>query len=92
MKTTNGTRNGERNGVRNLALLFQTVAIYFISFHLIIKVFIILKRLNKLSFHIISDCSLGQFKSAKLKDKEYTINAPIFYNFAKKKEMDAPNF
>ena len=24
------------------------------------------------------DCSPGQFKSAKLKDKEYTINGPIF--------------
>ena len=33
-------------------LLFQTVARYFISFHLIIKVFIILKRLNKLSLSL----------------------------------------
>ena len=39
------------------------------------------------------DCSLGQFKSAKLKDKEYTKNAPIFFTtLQKKKKMDAPNF
>ena len=36
------------------------------------------------------DCYLGQFKSATLKDKEFTMNAPIFHNIAKKK-MDAPN-
>ena len=36
------------------------------------------------------DYSLGQFKSAKLKDKEYSINTPIFHKIAKK--MDAPNF
>ena len=30
--------------------------------------------------------------SAKLKDKEYTINAPIFFiALQKKKKMDAPN-
>ena len=39
------------------------------------------------------DCSLGQFKSAKLKDKEYTKNAPIFFTtLQKKKKLDAPNF
>ena len=38
------------------------------------------------------DCYLGQFKSATLKDKEFTMNAPIFHNIAKKKKkMDAPN-
>ena len=38
-------------------------------------------------------CSLGKLKSAKLKDKEYTINAPIFFTtLQNKKEMDAPNF
>ena len=30
------------------------------------------------------DCSLGQFKSAKLKDKEHTVNAPFFHSIAKK--------
>ena len=36
---------------------------------------------------------MGQFKSAKWKDKEHTINAPIFFTtLQKKKEMDAPNF
>ena len=30
------------------------------------------------------DCSSGQFKSAKLKDKEYTINAPIFFTTLQK--------
>ena len=36
---------------------------------------------------------MGQFKSTKLKDKEYTINAPIsFTTLQKKKKMDAPNF
>ena len=34
------------------------------------------------------DCSLGQFKSAKLKDKVYTINAPIFFHNIAKKEKD----
>ena len=39
------------------------------------------------------DCSLGQFKSAKLKDKIYTINTPIFFTtLKKKKEIDAPKF
>ena len=32
------------------------------------------------------DCSSGQFKSAKLKDKEYTINAPIFTQYCKKRK------
>ena len=32
-------------------------------------------------------CSSDQFKSAKLKDKEYTINMPIFFhNIAKKSD------
>ena len=35
------------------------------------------------------DCYLGQFKSAKLKDIEFTINAQ---KIAKKKENDAPSF
>ena len=30
------------------------------------------------------DCSSGQFKSAKLKDKEYTLNAPSFYTTTQK--------
>ena len=34
------------------------------------------------------DCSSGQFKSAKLKYKEYIINAPIFSQHCK----NAPNF
>ena len=39
------------------------------------------------------DCSLGQFKSAKLKDKEYTINAPSSYTLLqKKKEFNATIF
>ena len=33
------------------------------------------------------DCSSGQFKSAKLKNKEYTVNAPSF-NPTLKKEKD----
>ena len=37
------------------------------------------------------DCSLGQFKSDKLKDKQFTINAPIFSQHCKK-EMDPLNF
>ena len=37
-------------------------------------------------------CSSGQFKSAKLKDKEYTINAPTFFTTSQKRKMDAPNF
>ena len=37
------------------------------------------------------DCSLGQFKSAKLKDKEFTVNSPNFYTTLKK-ERDAPIF
>ena len=38
------------------------------------------------------DCSLGQFKSAKLKDKEYIINAPSFYTTLQKKtEIDVTN-
>ena len=37
------------------------------------------------------DCSWDQFKSYKLKDKEYSINAPIFFTSLQKK-MDAPNF
>ena len=32
------------------------------------------------------DCSLGQFKSAKSKDKEYTLNAPSFYSALQKKK------
>ena len=44
-------------------------------------------------YQIELDCSLGQFKSAKLEDKEYTINATKFFcNIAKKKEIDAPSF
>ena len=39
------------------------------------------------------DCSLGQFKSAELKDKNYTLNALIFFTtLQKKKEIDVPNF
>ena len=39
------------------------------------------------------DNSLAQFKSAKLKDKQHTINAPSFYaTLQKKKEIDAPRF
>ena len=39
------------------------------------------------------DCSLGQFKSAILEDKEYTIDfIKFFHNIAKKKEIDAPSF
>ena len=34
------------------------------------------------------DCSLGQFKSAKLKDKNNTINAPTFFKTLQKKERD----
>ena len=38
-------------------------------------------------------CSLGQFKLVRLKDKEYTIKAPIlFTTLHKEKKMDAPNF
>ena len=34
------------------------------------------------------DCSSGQFKSAKLKDKEHTLNAPIFFhNIEKRKRL-----
>ena len=33
------------------------------------------------------DCSLGQFKSAKLKDQEYAINAPIS-QYCKKRKKD----
>ena len=45
------------------------------------------------SYLIEVDCSSGQFKLAKLKDKKYTINAPIFFiTLQKKKEMAAPNF
>ena len=35
---------------------------------------------------IEEDCSLGQFRSAKLKDKQYTINAPIFSQHCKKRK------
>ena len=38
------------------------------------------------------DCSSGQFKSAKLKDKEYTTKALILFTTVQKREMDAPNF
>ena len=39
------------------------------------------------------DGSSGQFKSAQLKDKEYTINAPSFdTTLPNKKEIDAPSF
>ena len=39
------------------------------------------------------DCSSGQFKSTKLKDKEYTLKAPILLTTSKqKKEMDASSF
>ena len=33
------------------------------------------------------DCSSGQFKSAKLKDKEYTLYAPNFYTRLQKKGL-----
>ena len=36
--------------------------------------------------------NLGQVKSAKLKDKEYTINAQSFYATFQKKEIDALSF
>ena len=37
------------------------------------------------------DCSLGQFKSTKLKGKECAINASSFYKTLQiKKEIDAP--
>ena len=46
----------------------------------------------KHSYLIELDCSSGQFKSAKLKDKEYTRNAPSFFTILqKKKEIDAPS-
>ena len=39
------------------------------------------------------DCSLGQIKLAKLKDKNHNINALIFFTtLQKKEEIDAPNF
>ena len=42
---------------------------------------------------LLQPWSLGQFKSAKLRDEEYTINAPIFSQQSKKKkEIDAPHF
>ena len=45
------------------------------------------------SYLIEVDCSLGQFKVAKLKDKEYDLNAPIFsQHWEKRKKMDPPNF
>ena len=70
-----------------------------------IRAKIVFNELQKMktSFHIFLyldhrylievDCSSGQFKSVKLKDKKYTINAPIFFTILqKKKKMDAPNF
>ena len=40
--------------------------------------------LSNLRYLIEVDCSLDKFKSAKLKDKEYTINAPNFSQQCKK--------
>ena len=39
-------------------------------------------------YQIELDYSPGQFKSAKLKDKKYTINVPSFYTTLHKKERD----
>ena len=39
-------------------------------------------------YQIELNCSLGQFKSAKLEDKEYTINATKFFCNIAKKERD----
>ena len=53
---------------------------------------LIVKNLkNKPGFspQISNRCSLGQFKSAKLKDKYYT---KFLHNVANKKEIDAPSF
>ena len=38
------------------------------------------------------DCSSGQFKSAKLKDKEYTTKAPILFTTLQKKRNGCPKF
>ena len=38
------------------------------------------------------DFSFDQFKSTKLKDKEYTINASSFYSTLQKRKIDAPSF
>ena len=38
------------------------------------------------SYLIEVDCFLGQFKSAKLKDKEHTINAPSFFSTLQKRK------
>ena len=45
----------------------------------IIKVWEFTSFVSDHQFLIEVDCSLGQFKSAKLKDKENTINPPSFY-------------
>ena len=56
------------------------------------KVSIAITFIIKLHIHSYY-CSSGQFKSAKLKDKEYTLEAQIFFTtLQKKKEMDAPHF
>ena len=39
-----------------------------------------------LRYQIEVDCSSGQFKSAKLKDKESTINVPSFLNNIEKRK------
>ena len=38
------------------------------------------------------DCSSGQFKSAKLKETKYAINAPIFFTTYQQKRKRSPNF
>ena len=52
-------------------------------------------RAGKTNHHrylIEVDCSSCQFKSAKLKNKEYTINAPTFFTTLQKKKDGCTKF
>ena len=86
------------NPIKNILVLIKKFAVdnrghcllcsdlHFLCFEISLKVW------SSHRYLIEVDCSLGQFKSAKLKDKEYTINAPFFVHNIAKKEMDAQIF